>query len=59
LPLHAGDTETVIDLQSLLNDIYDISGYDLVIDYSKEPVPPLSEADAAWNDAWLRQQGLR
>ena len=59
LPLRAEDTEPVIDLQALLNEIYDISGYDLVIDYSKEPVPPLSEADAAWNDAWLRQQGLR
>ena len=59
LPLRSGDTEPVVDLQRLLNEVYDISGYDLVIDYSKEPVPPLSEADAAWADALLREKGLR
>lgn len=59
LPLRPGDTEPVVDLQRLLNKVYDISGYDLVIDYSREPVPPLSEADAAWADALLREKGLR
>lgn len=59
LPLRSGDTEPVINLQVLLNEIYEISGYDLVIDYSTEPVPPLKEADAAWVDALLREQGLR
>lgn len=59
LPLQPGDTEPVIDLQVLLNEVYDLSGYDLAIDYSQEPVPPLSEADAAWADAWLGDRGLR
>lgn len=59
LPLRSGDTEPVVDLQTLLNGVYDISGYDLVIDYSKEPVPPLSEANAAWADALLQEKGLR
>jgi hypothetical protein len=59
LPLRAGDTEPVVDLQTLLNAVYDISGYDLVIDYTREPVPPLAEPDAAWADALLREQGLR
>ena len=59
LPLCSGDTEPVIDLQVLLNEIYDISGYDLVVDYNKEAVPPLSEADAVWADALLREKGLR
>ena len=59
LPLRAGDSEPVVDLQTLLNGVYDISGYDLVIDYTREPVPPLSEPDAAWADALLREQGLR
>lgn len=59
LPLQPGDAEPVLDLQFLLNEVYDLSGYDLAIAYSQEPVPPLSEADAAWADAWLRARGLR
>ncbi|MEM9908829.1 MAG: DUF4058 family protein [Cyanobacteria bacterium P01_D01_bin.44] len=48
-----------IILKSLLDDIYEQSGYDLVIDYKKPPMPGLSDADAAWAEDWLRQQGLR
>ncbi|AFY31494.1 DUF4058 family protein [Calothrix sp. PCC 7507] len=59
LPLRSGDSEPVIDLQTLLNQVYEIYDYDLVIDYSQEPVPTLSESDAVWVDALLRQQGLR
>ena len=59
LPLRTGDTEPVVDLQTLLSEVYDISGYDLVIDYSREPVPALSEADAVWADALLQEKGLR
>jgi hypothetical protein len=59
LPLCSGDNEPVIDLQVMLNQIYDISGYDLVVDYNKEAVPALSEADAIWADALLQEKGLR
>ncbi|NEQ22682.1 MAG: DUF4058 family protein [Microcoleus sp. SIO2G3] len=59
LPLRAGDTEPVVDLQMLINGVYDISGYDLVIDYNREPVPPLAEPEAVWADALLREKGLR
>jgi hypothetical protein len=59
LPLRSGDTEPVIDLQALFSEVYDIYGYDLVIDYSQEPVPALSEKDAAWADTLLREKGLR
>lgn len=58
LPLRSGDTQPVIDLQTLLNEVYDIYGYDLVVDYSQQPVPALSQADAAWADAVLREKGL-
>ncbi|MFE1748931.1 DUF4058 family protein [Coleofasciculus sp. H7-2] len=58
LPLRSEDTEPVIDLQALLNGIYDTSGYDMVLDYSQEPVPSLSESDATCADALLRSQGL-
>ncbi len=59
LPLREGDSEPIVDLQALLGGVYDLIGYDLVIDYSREPVPPLSEAEAAWADALLRERGLR
>ncbi|MBG1269600.1 DUF4058 family protein [Nostoc sp. WHI] len=59
MPLRSGDGEPVIDLQTLLNEVYEIYGYDLVIDYSQQPVPALSEADAAWADALLHEQKLR
>ncbi|AFZ24916.1 hypothetical protein Cylst_2719 [Cylindrospermum stagnale PCC 7417] len=59
LPLRSGDSEPVIDLQALLNQVYDIYDYDLVVDYSQEAVPALSEADAVWADALLREKGLR
>ncbi|QYX31550.1 DUF4058 family protein [Sphaerospermopsis torques-reginae] len=59
LPLRADDSEPVIDLKALLNQVYEIYDYDLVIDYSQEPLPALAKADAAWADKLLRDQGLR
>ncbi|MHC5734803.1 DUF4058 family protein [Nostoc sp.] len=59
IPLRSGDREPVIDLQTLLNEVYDIYGYDLVVDYSQQPVPALSESDATWADALLWEKGLQ
>lgn len=59
IPLQPDDVEPVVDLKALLDVMYDRSVYSLRIDYTQEPVPPLSPSDAVWNDVWLRQQGLR
>jgi hypothetical protein len=59
LPLGSEDVEPWIDLQGLLHEIYDQGAYDLRLDYSRAIVPALSDADAAWLDEVLRQQGLR
>lgn len=59
LPLKSGDPEPVVDLQVLLNNIYDTGSYDLVIDYAQDPVPPLSKGDRPWLDSWLRERNLR
>lgn len=59
LPLSAGDREPILDLQMLLNEVYDISDYDMAINYNKEPMPALSEADAIFADALLREKGCR
>lgn len=59
LPLRSEDVEPLVELQTLVSEIYNRASYDLVIDYSPEPVPALSEADAVWADALLREKGLR
>ncbi|OUL35268.1 DUF4058 family protein [Nostoc sp. 106C] len=59
LPLRAGDREPIIDLQALLSDIYDRAGYDLKLDYTSDPIPPLSATDAAWANALLIEKGWR
>ena len=59
LPLRGGDAEPIVDLQGLLNAVYDRAAYDFRIDYTGTPVPPLSEADAGWANALLQDKGLR
>ncbi|MBE9215566.1 DUF4058 family protein [Plectonema cf. radiosum LEGE 06105] len=59
LPLKSGDNEPLIDLQSLLAQIYEQAGFDLAIDYSIESVPPLQSEDKIWADALLKEKGLR
>lgn len=55
LPLKAEDIEPVIDLGNLLNQVYDRAGYEVVIDYTQPPVPPLDEAALAWTHSWLQR----
>lgn len=59
LPLRKGDTEPLVDLQALMGGLYDRAGYDLVLDYSREPMPPLKESDATWSNTLLREKSLR
>ncbi|HIK11417.1 MAG TPA: DUF4058 family protein [Oscillatoriaceae cyanobacterium M33_DOE_052] len=48
IPLRSEDAEAVLNFQELLNLVYERAGYDDIIDYTKEPVPPLSESDTIW-----------
>jgi hypothetical protein len=59
LPLGPDDEEPIVNLQTLVEQIYDQSGYDLVIDYQANPIPALSAEANVWLDDWLRQQGIR
>jgi Protein of unknown function (DUF4058) len=59
LPLKTGDQEPVIDLQSLLDQVYDRAGYEVVIDYAQAPIPLLPETDAEWIDEWLKNKAIR
>jgi hypothetical protein len=58
LPLQPGDAEPSVDLNVLLHDLYDRAGYDLRIDYSEGPEPPLADDDATWADSLLRAARL-
>jgi Protein of unknown function (DUF4058) len=59
LPLRTGDNEPLLDLQLLINQIYDRAGFYLAIDYTSDPTPKLSKTDTAWAANLLQQQGLR
>ena len=56
LPLRAGDAEPIVDLQELLNRVYDRAAYDFRIDYTAAPLSALSETDAGWADVLLRER---
>jgi Protein of unknown function (DUF4058) len=59
VPLAAGDPDARLDLQAVLTTAYDRARYDFSIDYTREPVPPLSPEWAAWSDRLLKEKGLR
>lgn len=48
LPLRPGDQEPVVDLQTVLEQVYQEAALDLAIDYTHPPVPPVSDEDFAW-----------
>jgi hypothetical protein len=56
VPLRIGEPELTIDLKPLLDEIYDQGSYDLRIDYSRPPIPALSEPDMAWVNERLPEQ---
>jgi hypothetical protein len=59
VPLLAEDRDVELDLQLALTTVYDLSDYDLEIDYTQSPDVPLSSEEAAWSDSCLRAAGLR
>ncbi|HFQ93515.1 MAG TPA: DUF4058 family protein [Anaerolineae bacterium] len=59
IPLLREDPDAVLDLQAVFNRSYDIGGYDLLIDYTQPPSVPLTDAEAAWLDAFLKEKNLR
>jgi Protein of unknown function (DUF4058) len=59
LPLQGQDVAPIVDLQTLLNEVYERSGYDYFIDYQQNPLPPLSEDELNWIDNLLRSKQLR
>lgn len=48
LPLRSQDEEPVINLQELLHKVNREAALDLAIDYTQQPIPPVSDGDFAW-----------
>jgi hypothetical protein len=48
VPLSGSDPGVSLDLQRIFERVYDRAGYDYSLDYGRDPVPALTEADSAW-----------
>jgi len=58
LPLQKEDIEPLVDLQNVIQDLFDRAGLDLAIGYNSEPVPPIQEPDLIWVSELLKEQDL-
>jgi hypothetical protein len=60
VPLLEGDPDAALDLGAVVTSVYERGAFAHRLDYGGPPPPPaLSEADATWVDALLREHGLR
>jgi hypothetical protein len=59
IPLRAADADVAVDLQAVLDAIYDEASYDADLDYRAAPDVPLSYEAAHWAEGVLRAKGLR
>ncbi|MEM6400351.1 MAG: DUF4058 family protein, partial [Cyanobacteria bacterium P01_D01_bin.116] len=54
VPLKQSEKEPSVDLQKLLNEVYQKARFDLVIDYSQLVKPSLSVEEKSWIEEILR-----
>ena len=48
IPLRQNDPDALVDLQSAFDHVYELCGYDMDFDYTRDPAEPLSEDTARW-----------
>ena len=48
IPLQKDEPEPLLDLNGVLHALYSRARFDLRLDYTQQPVPPLNNEDAAW-----------
>jgi hypothetical protein len=58
LPLLPGDAEPEVALHRILHALYQRARFDLRLDYTQPPIPPLAEADAVWARERITTHGL-
>ncbi len=59
IPLRETDPPVALDIQSLIDRVYNNGAYDMEIDYAKDPDPPLDAEAAHWANELLREAGVR
>jgi len=59
VPLRYPDPDLNLDLQPLLDSIYDLGRYDQRIDYTRPLTPALPDDDAAWVKGQVKNRPLR
>jgi hypothetical protein len=59
IPLTEEADDITLDLQEIVNRVYEEGGLGRTIRYDKDPVPPLSPENARWANELLQEKGLR
>jgi hypothetical protein len=59
IPLRTDDEVVPLDLQGVLGTVYDRAGYDLELDYTAAPRPPLDPKWQDWAHHLLCEKGMR
>jgi hypothetical protein len=59
IPLRPTDREAVLNLQPLVEQVYQNGKYGRTIDYAKDPDPKVAGEDAVWADGLLKAAGKR
>ncbi len=59
IPLLPEDPDAALDLQKAFSEVYEIFGYDDLVDYTQRPPGPLTADEAAWIDEQLQRAGRR
>lgn len=57
IPLRSPDPDAVLDLQSVLDRVYDAAGYEDYI-YAGKPSPPLTSGDESWAATLISERAL-
>ncbi len=53
IPLRQTDPDALLDLQVLIDQVYENGSYGYDVDYSKPPIPPLPELETKWTSEYL------
>jgi hypothetical protein len=59
IPLLDGDPDVQLDLQAVFDAVYDGAEYSYLLNYSKEPEPPVSPVDLEWVRELVREASGR